>query len=153
MLKYGPNGQVLVTNQALAVITGVPYPKIRRHVKETLPADMQATLQSGYAREYSLQDGYFIYLIVHLVSDLKVTAPEAKIILNSIRDWLTDKGLVPGEDAQAWLGSRVESYEIQIMREAAGTGFCCLAMKRLKKELIEEPSTYREEYTSGEDFR
>jgi hypothetical protein len=146
MLKYGSEGQVLVTNQTLADITGVPYGKIRRHVKETLPADMRATLQSGYAREYSLQDGYFIYLVVHLVADLKVTAPEAKFILNSIKDWLTDKRLFPGEDAQGWLNSQADCYEIQIMRETVGTGFCCVAIKRLKKEIIEEPSTYREEY-------
>ena len=63
---------------------------------------MWATLLSGYAWEYSLQDGYYIYLLVHLVGDLKVTAPEAKIILESVRDWLTEKNLFPGEEEHRW---------------------------------------------------
>jgi hypothetical protein len=152
MLKYGPEGKILVTSQTLAEITGFPYGKIRRHVKETFPRDVRATLQSGYAREYSLQDGYYIFLVVHLVASLKITAPEVKIILESVRDWLTEKGLFPGEDERRWLDplefdSREDGYEIQIMRETGGVGFCCLAIKRLKKEVIEEPGTYREEYS------
>jgi hypothetical protein len=147
MIGYSSEGKFLLTNQALANITGVPYGKIRRHVKETLPPDMWATLQSGHAREYSLQDGYYIYLLVHLVGDLKVTAPEAKIILELVRGWLTEKNLFPGQDERRWDWTLEEGYEIQIMRETAGFGFCCLAIKRLKKELIAEPGTYREEYS------
>lgn len=147
MIKCNSEGKHLLTNQALANITGIPYGKIRRHVKETLPYDKWATLQSGHAREYSLEDAYYIYLLVHLVGDLKVTAPEAKIILESVRNWLTEKALFPGEDDLKWLGSREDDYEIQIMREITGFGFCCAAIKRLKKELIAEPGTYREEYS------
>jgi hypothetical protein len=147
MIMHDPQGNLLLTNQALADITGIPYGKIRRHVKETLPPDLRATIQSGYAREYSLRDAYYIYLVVHMVAGLKVTAPEAKIIIDSVRDWLTEKNLFPGEDEIHWERTLDEGYEILIQREGSDSGFCCVAVKRLKKELIEAPATYREEYT------
>jgi hypothetical protein len=55
-----------------------------------LPPDPLGGLQSGYARQYHLDDAFTVFLGGHLVGDLKFTIPEARQILNNLKQWLLD---------------------------------------------------------------
>ncbi|MCP4744631.1 MAG: hypothetical protein GY874_00585 [Desulfobacteraceae bacterium] len=62
-------------------------------MREFLPPDPLGGLQSGYARQLSLKDAFYVFLGGVLVGSLKFTIPEARRILNDITPWLKATGL------------------------------------------------------------
>ena len=78
------------TNRDLSAIFGVNLAKWKRWSREFLPPDPLGGLQSGYARQYNLDEAFTVFLGGHLVGDLKFTIPESRHILNDLNQWLID---------------------------------------------------------------
>ena len=64
--------------------------KWKRWSREFLPPDPLGGLQSGYARQYSPDEAFTVFLGGHLVGDLKFSISETKQILVDLHQWLVD---------------------------------------------------------------
>ena len=60
----------MLTNTIMSEKLSISITKVRRNTKEFLGQDSKATRRSGYKREFSNNDGFFVYLGGLLVSDL-----------------------------------------------------------------------------------
>ena len=78
------------TNKALSQAFKVNLAKWKRWSREFLPPDPLGGLQSGYARQYNLDEAFTVFLGGHLVADLKYTIPESRQILDDLQQWLVD---------------------------------------------------------------
>jgi len=67
--------------------------KWKRWSRAFLPPDPLGGLQSGYARQYSIDQAFCVYLGGVLVSELKFTLPEAGQILDDLKSWLGAAGI------------------------------------------------------------
>ena len=85
MIKY-------YTNRELSQKLEINLAKWKRWSREFLPPDPLGGMQSGYARQYSIENAFTVYLGGHLVADMKFVVPEAKQILNDLHRWLADNG-------------------------------------------------------------
>lgn len=65
----------------------------KRWAREFLPPDPLGGLQSGYARQYSINDALKVFLGGHLVSELKYSIPEARKIVAELTHWGEQAGL------------------------------------------------------------
>jgi len=79
-----------LTNKELSQIFNINLAKWKRWSREFLPPDPLGGLQSGYARQYNLDEAFTVFLGGHLVGNLKFTIPEARQILHELRQWLVD---------------------------------------------------------------
>ena len=86
------------TNRQLSDKLNVHLAKWKRWSREFLPPDPLGGLQSGYARQYSQQDAFTVYLGGYLVRDLNFTIPEAKKILLDLREPLAGLGFFDSYD-------------------------------------------------------
>ena len=75
-------------NRELSQKLGVNLAKWKRWSREFLAPDPLGGLQSGYARQYNLDDALTVYLGGFLVAGLKFSIPEAKQILSDLKDWM-----------------------------------------------------------------
>ena len=82
MLKY-------YTNKTLSSSLGTNLAKWKRWSREFLPPDPLGGMQSGYARQYTPDEAFTVYLGGHLVADLHFTIPAARQILGDLAEWLT----------------------------------------------------------------
>jgi hypothetical protein len=107
------------TNRELSQTFGVNLAKWKRWSREFLPPDPLGGLQSGYARQYNLDEAFTVLLGGHLVGDLKFTIPESKKILNDLNQWLTDHEFYFDFSGRANLEKKtidaVRHYQIAIM--------------------------------------
>ena len=78
------------TNKELSQKFDINLARWKRWSREFLPPDPLGGLQSGYARQYSIDDAFTVVLGGHLVGDLKFSVPEAKQILIDLNQWLVD---------------------------------------------------------------
>ncbi len=79
-------------NRELSQKLGINLAKWKRWSREFLPPDPLGGMQSGYARQYSIENAFTVYLGGHLVADMKFAVPDAKKILNDLHRWLVDNG-------------------------------------------------------------
>ena len=79
-----------LTNKELSHLFNINLAKWKRWSREFLPPDLLGGLQSGYARQYNLDEAFTVFLGGHLVGNLKFTIPEARQILHELRQWLVD---------------------------------------------------------------
>jgi hypothetical protein len=109
------------SNRELSQKLNINLARWKRWSREFLPPDPLGGMQSGYARQYSIDNAFTVYLGGHLVGELKYTIPEAKKILEDLKKWLKDIGLYintknsnkTGKDAK----DLVKEYIIFILRE------------------------------------
>lgn len=109
------------SNRELSQKLNINLARWKRWSREFLPPDPLGGMQSGYARQYSIDNAFTVYLGGHLVGELKYTIPEAKKILEDLKKWLKDNGLYintknpnkTGKDAK----DLVKEYIIFILRE------------------------------------
>ena len=80
------------TNRELSQIFNINLAKWKRWSREFLPPDPLGGLQSGYARQYNLDEAFTVFLGGQLVGELKFTIPESRKILNDLHQWLVDHG-------------------------------------------------------------
>jgi len=75
-------------NRELSTRLGIPLSRWKRWSREFLPPDPLGGHQSGYARQYSMKDAFYVYLAGYLVSAMGFSIPEARQILNDLNTWL-----------------------------------------------------------------
>ena len=80
------------TNRELSQTFRINLAKWKRWSREFLPPDPLGGLQSGYARQYNLNEAFRVFLGGHLVGALKYTIPDTRQILNDLHQWLTAHG-------------------------------------------------------------
>ena len=81
------------TNRQLANGLEINLARWKRWSREFLPPDPLGGLQSGFTRDYSIDDALTVYLGGCLVSGLKFTIPQARQILNDLEPWLMGAGV------------------------------------------------------------
>jgi hypothetical protein len=80
------------TNQELAQKLDIKLARWKRWSREFLPPDPLGGLQSGYARQYNIDEAFNVFLGGYLVGELKFAIPEARQIMHDLRGWLLDRG-------------------------------------------------------------
>ncbi len=107
------------TNKELSQIFDINLAKWKRWSREFLPPDPLGGLQSGYARQYNLDEAFTVYLGGYLVSELKFTIPESRQILLDLHQWLIDHGFYYDFSGQAGFetktGEPVQRYHIAVI--------------------------------------
>ena len=86
MLRY-------FTSRELSSKFNLNLARWKRWSRTFLPPDPLGGLQSGYARQYSIDQAFCVYLGGVLVSELKFTMPEAGQILDDLKSWLGAAGI------------------------------------------------------------
>ena len=109
------------TNRELSKNLDINLAKWKRWSREFLPPDPLGGMQSGYARQYNLDDSFTVYLGGYLVSDLRFTIPEVKQILEDLYEWLVDTGFyfVAKHDPKPKtdIEHSIKEYQICILNE------------------------------------
>lgn len=85
-------------NRELSEKLGIKLAKWKRWSREFLPPDPLGGMQSGYARQFSLDDAFVVYVGGYLVSELKFSIPEARQILFDLREWMLSHGFYTYHD-------------------------------------------------------
>ena len=80
------------TNREASKRLDINLSKWKRWSREFLPPDPLGGMQSGFARQYSPDGAFTVFLGGHLVADLKFTIPEAKQIVKDLHPWFGQKG-------------------------------------------------------------
>lgn len=111
------------SNRRLAAAFEVNLAKWKRWSRAFLPPDPLGGYQSGYARQYSLNESLRVFLGGHLVAGLKFTLPEAAQILGDIEQWLEGHQFYfntrPKAGSGGYLEEGVRTYRIEIIRQIA----------------------------------
>lgn len=76
------------SNRELSERLAIRLSKWKRWSREFLPPDPLGGMQSGYARQYSLDQAFSVYLCGHLVADLHFRIPEANQIVRELNPWI-----------------------------------------------------------------
>lgn len=76
-------------NRELSQRLDINLSRWKRWSREFLPPDPLGGLQSGYARQFNLQEAFRVFLGGYLVSVLKFSIPDAKMILKDLKDWIS----------------------------------------------------------------
>lgn len=92
MLRY-------FTSRELALKFKINLARWKRWSRVFLPPDPLGGLQSGYARQYSIDQTFCVYLGGILVSELRFSIPEAQLILRDLTPWLGAAGIYLNEKA------------------------------------------------------
>jgi hypothetical protein len=114
------------TNRELADNLSINLAKWKRWSREFLPPDPLGGMQSGYTRQYNIDDAFTVYLGGHLVSAIKYTIPETKTILHDLHEWMSSVGIYKnsGKDIPDNLGPTmpVKRYTIFIQPRSVASG-------------------------------
>jgi hypothetical protein len=85
----------MLTNKELSEKLNIPITKIRRNTKELLGEDPVAKRRTGFMRQFTINEGFFVYLGGFLVSHLGMSFEGARNTLEILKPWLLLNGLVP----------------------------------------------------------
>lgn len=111
------------TNPELAQKFDVKLARWKRWSREFLPPDPLGGLQSGYARQYSVDEAFTVVLGGHLVRVLKFSIPETRQILLDLHQWLVDHDFYlyfsKSTESSEKLPSQAHGYFIAIATRAA----------------------------------
>ena len=77
------------SNRELSERLAIRLSKWKRWSREFLPPDPLGGLQSGYARQYTMDQALTVFLGGHLVADLHFSMPESKQIIEELGPWIT----------------------------------------------------------------
>lgn len=143
-------------NRELSQLLQIRLSRWKRWSREFLPPDPLGGLQSGYARQYTVDQAFVVFLGGHLVAGLHFSIPEAKQIIADLWPWLKKEGLTARLHANHSkegppLGDIQESM-VFIYRgssmDSADQSFSYVARTRLSDEAYEKgcPGLRRETY-------
>ena len=93
------------TNRELSRALNINIARWKRWSREFLPPDPLGGLQSGYARQYTRNDAFTVFVGGYLVKDLNFTIPEARQILSDLKEPLFETGILESYDRVAKLQS------------------------------------------------
>jgi len=105
----------MLTNKEFSEKLETPLTKVRRWTKEFLSPDPKATRRSGYTREFSYNDGFFIFVGGVMVTDFGLSFEEASTMLEELKPWMLEIGLVPDIPGSAkieGLDKEIEKYNL-----------------------------------------
>ena len=119
------------TNQELSHNLGINLARWKRWSREFLPPDPLGGLQSGYARQYTADQAFTVYLGGYLVGDLKFSIPEARLILLDLNSWLVEQqfysDFTRNDRSTRDRDQNIDDYQIAVCRSAdvdsEGSGF------------------------------
>lgn len=119
------------TNQELSHNLGINLARWKRWSREFLPPDPLGGLQSGYARQYTADQAFTVYLGGYLVGDLKFSIPEARLILLDLNSWLVEQQFYSdytrNDRSTRDRDQNIDDYQIAVCRSAdvdsEGSGF------------------------------
>jgi hypothetical protein len=131
------------TNQELSHKLGINLARWKRWSREFLPPDPLGGLQSGYARQYTADQAFTVYLGGYLVGDLKFSIPEARLILLDLHNWLAEQQFYSdytrGDPSTRDGGRNIDYYQIAVCRSAdadcGGSGFFYITKGVIADEL------------------
>ena len=134
------------TNRELSQIFSVNLAKWKRWSREFLPPDPLGGLQSGYARQYNLDEAFTVYLGGHLVGELKFTIPESRQILYDLEQWLLDHEFYFDFSGKANSRDKsvlpVQNYQIAVLCRNTPDADISKMVYRFKATISSEPVTY-----------
>jgi hypothetical protein len=113
MLKY-------YNNKQLSIKLNLNLAKWKRWSREFLPPDPLGGLQSGYARQYHPDQAFTVCLGGYLVSEMKLSIPEVRMILEDLHPWLQENGFL----------FRVRGSKPAVDRAAAGVAYFLISIQR-----------------------
>ncbi len=90
------NNKAMITSE-LQEIIDKPITKVRRWVRDCLPADEAAQARSGYVREFSIKDGFLVHIFGWLIESYRCNKEEARKIIDAIKPWV-DQNINPIEN-------------------------------------------------------
>lgn len=108
-------------NRELSTRLGIPLSRWKRWSREFLPPDPLGGHQSGYARQYSMKDAFYVYLAGYLVSAMGFSIPEARQILNDLNGWLK-KNIIEHHDSDSDTGIGGPHIDLMILPVQRKTG-------------------------------
>lgn len=76
---------------------GINLARWKRWSREFLAPDPLGGKQSGYARQFSLNEAFLVFTGGYLVGNLGLSIPEAKTILSCFSEWVVDQDLFSGQ--------------------------------------------------------
>ena len=100
----------------------IPLARWKRWGREFLPPDPLGGLQSGYARHYSIDEAFTVFLAGQLVSRSRFSIPESRQILSDLESWLTGEGYRTGTKAESDDPAAVREHLILIDHRPSGGG-------------------------------
>jgi hypothetical protein len=147
------------TSRELSAKLDINLARWKRWSREFLPPDPLGGLQSGYARQYSIDDAFSVFLAGYLVSELGFSIPETKIILSDVTQWGGQAGLFVNstlrERYRHPLLRRVHDWRLRIHRARGGTdpagGFHCTFSGRIEETSIDRDGLAIREIRSYEE--
>lgn len=86
---------MIFKNRELSEKFDIEFQKWKRWSREFLPSEKIRALSKGYAREYSPNEAFIVYLGGHLVGALDFSIPDAKKIIKDLTPFFYSKGLFP----------------------------------------------------------
>ncbi|UCD79369.1 MAG: hypothetical protein JSW26_28895 [Desulfobacterales bacterium] len=114
------------TNKELSQAFAINLAKWKRWSREFLPPDPLGGLQSGYARQYNLNEAFTVFFAGHLVGNLRYTIPESRQILHDLQQWLVDHDFYfdfsENSNPAPESVPPVQNYRIAIINRKASSG-------------------------------
>ena len=136
------------SNRELSQKLEINLARFKRWSREFLPPDPLGGMQSGYARQYSIDNAFTVYLGGQLVSELKYTIPEAKKILADLKNWLKEKDFYINTENSKKTGNDetdlVKEYIIFVLRENDLKNSCGNFSYRVRGIISNIPANYNE---------
>ena len=131
------------SNKELSQAFKINLAKWKRWSREFLPPDPLGGLQSGFARQYNLDEAFTVYLGGYLVGKMKFTIPESKQILRDLQQWLIDHGIyfdyLGQADPEINSTPAAQNYRIAIISSYISKENACELRYRIKATLAEAP--------------
>ncbi|MGB5618815.1 MAG: hypothetical protein WBM78_18385 [Desulfobacterales bacterium] len=127
------------SNRELSAGLSIPLARWKRWSREFLPPDPLGGLQSGVARQFSVDEALIVFLGGHLVAELKTSVPDARQILKDLTSCLRDIGLFANsrihERFSAGAADAIIFYTIFIYRERTEPGLAARFTYMLRGEI------------------
>jgi hypothetical protein len=82
------------TNREISKVLEINLAKWKRWSRSFLPPDPLGGLQSGYARQYTFNDLFKVFLGGYFLQHLKMSVAESQQILDDLSPWLKKEGFL-----------------------------------------------------------
>lgn len=126
------------SNRELSERLAIRLSKWKRWSREFLPPDPLGGIQSGYARQYAIDQAFTVFLGGYLVAELHFSIPEAKQIVQELGIWINShKTAFVGKTTEKPLKDTQVYIFKQISSSSERAAFAYLEKKCLSNEPYE----------------
>ncbi len=129
---------IYANGRELAEAFGVKISRWKRWGREFLPPDPLGGYQSGYCRQYNFRDIFIVALAGHLVSDFKVSIPDARKIIAETKSWLKGAGFMELGPNPGISQPGAPQYRLQIISAFEGIGQPVAAQRFAYRVLVHD---------------